>query len=189
MTAPTPSPAVVELDGWSLEPLQPEDAPLVLELVAQRGHRYIFDVAPDEKAIAAVLADLPRQPWTLPLMMVKDDSCAGMATTALPNFKSLHSSVVALFVDPAASVLPLAMYLRHVFWNFPLRRLHAQIPVMDLTREYVELLCAVGFKDEGRLVNHTIIAGQQFDMAALGLLRADFEEWCATNEPRLSLSS
>ncbi len=182
-----PAPAVVDLDGWSLQPLRPEHAPLVVQLLGLRGHRYVLDIPADEATIARALTDLPREPWTLPLAVVRDDECVGMATTALANVKALHASLTALFVDPPRSTLPLAMCVRHLFWMFPLHRMHAQVPAMDLTNEYVELLMSVGFTDEGRLVSHAVIAGQTFDMVALGLLRSDFDAWCDEHEPRLSL--
>lgn len=188
-TPPTAAPAVVELDGWSLEPLVPDHAPLVAQLLGLRGNRFVLDIPADEGLIRVALADLPRQPWSLPLAVVRDGACMGVATTALPNVKALHASLMALFVDPPGSSLPLAMAVRHLFWTFPLRRLHAQIPAMDLTKEYVDLLTSVGFADEGRLVAHAIIGGQAFDMVALGLLRSEFEAWCAEHEPRLSLGS
>jgi len=96
--------------------------------------------------------------------------------------------VLALFVDPPSSVAGLALFVRHVFWNFPLHRLHTQIPTLDLTTEYIRLFEGAGFVDEGRLRAHTLVAGQAFDAAALGLLRPDFEAWCSEHEPRLALS-
>jgi hypothetical protein len=182
-----PAPAVVELDGCSLQLLEPEHAPLVVELLGMRGNRYVIDIPADERLIAGALVELPNQPWTLPMAVVRDGVCIGMGTTALANLKSLHASLTAMFVEPPTATLPLAMYIRHLFWTFPLHRLHAQIPAMDLTHEYVELLASVGFTDEGRLVDHVMIGGQSFDMVALGLLRADFERWCDEHEPRLAL--
>ncbi len=181
------SPAIVDLDGWSLLPLVPDHAPLVAQLLGERGNRYVLDVPPDEGMIRAALVDLPRQPWSLPLAIAREEGCMGVAATALANVKALHASLMALFVDPARATLPLAMAIRHLFWSFPLHRLHAQIPAIDLTAEYVELLRSVGFEDEGRLVGHALIAGQPFDMVTLGLLRRDFERWCDAHEPRLAL--
>ena len=183
-----PVPAMVELDGFSLQLLEPSHAHLVAEMLGQRGHRFILDLPPDEATLAAILAHLPQEPWALPLAVVRDGACVGMATTALANVKALTAGFTALFTDPGAAVLPLAMMVRHLFWLFPLQRIHAQIPAMDLTGEYVDLLTSVGFVDEGRLMAHVVIAGQPFDMVALGLLRSDFERWCAVHEPRLALA-
>ena len=44
----------------------------------------------------------------------------------------------------------------------------------------------MGFVEEGRLVDHAVVAGQSFYVTALGLLRSDFEAWCLVNEPRLA---
>jgi hypothetical protein len=181
-------PAVVALDGWSLQPFTADEAPLLAQLLAQRGHRYVLDVSPDEATLRAVLAEIIKSAWTLPCAFVRGDEMAGFATTALPNVRALHAAFTALFVEPSEARLPLAMYVRHLFWSFPLHRLHAQIPDLDLTREYVELLTSVGFAVEGRLVDHSHIGGQTFDVVALGLLRPDFEAWIASNEPRLTLS-
>ncbi|MGH9086222.1 MAG: GNAT family N-acetyltransferase [Acidimicrobiales bacterium] len=183
-----PVPAVVELDGWSLQPLVPDHAPLVAQLLGLRGNRYILEMAPDVGTIRTALAELPRQPWSLPLAIVRDEELVGVATTALPNVKALHASLVALFVDPPSATLGLAMAVRHLLWSFPLHRLHAQVPAMDLTTEYVDLFRSVGFEDEGRFTAHAMIAGQPFDMVVLGLLRTDFERWCVDHEPRLRLT-
>lgn len=183
-----PAPAVVDLDGISLQPLEPDHAPLVVQLMEQRGHRYILDLRPNVQGIRSALSMLAGQTWTLPLAAIRGTECIGMATTALPNVKSLSASFTALFVDPAESTLPLAMFIRHLLWNFPLHRLYAHIPAMDLTREYVELLGSVGFVEEGTLQQHLVAAGQRFDVHVLGLLRPDFDAWAAANEPRLRLT-
>lgn len=186
---PAPAPAIVELDGWSLEPLTEDDAPLVVELMGIRGHRYLLDLAADESSMRLIIAELARQTWAMPMAAIRDDACAGFMTTAFPNLRSLNVGVGGLFVDPALAVLPFAMYVRHLFWSYPLHRLHAQIPDMDLTREYHDLFAAVGFTDEGRLVQHSIAGGQMFDMVQFGILRPDFEAWTAAHEPRLALAT
>jgi hypothetical protein len=181
------SPAITELDGWTLDPFVPEEAPLLAKLIEHRGHRYVLDIPADPAVIGQLLAEVAKQPWSLPLAIARGDELAGFATTALPSVQALHASVAALFVDPSTARVPLAMYLRHLFWSFPLRRLHTQLPDLDLTREYVDLLTSVGFVVEGRLRDHATVGGQTFDVVALGLLRPDFEAWCAEHEPRLSL--
>lgn len=183
-----PPPSVAQLDEWSLELLAPVHAPLVVQLLNQRGHRYLLDIPADAATIAGAIAALSKEPWTLPLAVVRGSECIGMATTALPNIKALHASLTTLFVEPAESTLPLAMCVRHLLWMYPLHRLYAHIPAMDLTREYVELLRSVGFVEEGTLKDHAVIGGQRFDMVALGLLRQDFESWAQAHEPRLALT-
>jgi hypothetical protein len=180
-------PAVVDHEGISLQRLEPQHAAVVAALLGTRGNQFILDIPADEAMIGQALADLPKQPWTLPLAAVRDGECLGVVTTALPNVKSLHANLTALFADPEAARLPLAMCVRHLFWNFPLHRLYAQIPDMDLTREYIDLLTSVGFEVEGRLMAHAVVGGRPFDMVALGLLRTDFERWCVEHEPVLAL--
>jgi hypothetical protein len=186
--APHASPALVDLDGWSIQPFTAAETPLLTALLDQRGHRFLLDVPLDDATLRSVLMELTKSPWSLPCAVVRDDEMAGFATTALPNVRALNTGFTALFIDPAGAVVPLSMYVRHLFWSFPLHRLHAQIPDLDLTREYIDLLTAVGFVVEGRLVDHAHIAGQSFDVVALGLLRSDFEAWTAAHDPRLSLT-
>lgn len=181
--------SVVALDGIELAPLEPWHAPQLLEMVERRGNRYLLDVAgASVDQLGAAVAELAKAPWSLPMAMLRDDYCVGMATTALANLRSLSAGVTALFVDPPSSRTALALYVRNVFWNFPVTRLHTQIPVLDLTSEYLGLYLSAGFVDEGRLVDHAQVGGQHFDAAALGLLRTDFEQWCADHEPRLALA-
>jgi len=184
-----PAPAVVDLDGFTVQPLEPGHAALVVDLLGCRGNRYVLDFPADADTVAAAITSIAREPWSLPLGAVRDGELVGVATTALANLKSLNAGFTALFVDPPSAKLPLAMMVRHLFWTFPLHRLYAHIPAMDLTQEYVDLLTSVGFINEGRLVDHAVIGGQPFDMVTLGLLRPDFERWCAAHEPRLDLQS
>lgn len=188
-SAVTPAPAILELDDCSLARLEPDDAPLAVELLAQRGNRYVHDLPSDEAALRTAIAELPRQTYALPLAILRGKDVVGMASTVLGNPRTLNASLLAMFVDPPGSTSHLALYLRHVFWNFPLHRLYLHVPDMDLTREYIDLYMSVGFCDEGRLTQHEMIGGQPFDMAVLGLLRPDFQAWCTAHEPRLSLQT
>ena len=172
----------------SLVPLEPGDARQAMDLAAHRGNAFLVDFGSSEQAVAQLLAQLATSPWALPMAILHGEHCVGMATTSLANVKSLNASVLAMFVEPSTAADGFALYLRHVFWNFPLHRVHAQVPLLDLTREYLTLFASVGFVDEGRLTDHAIVAGQPFDAAALGLLRSDFETWCAANAPELVLS-
>lgn len=186
-TTPSAPPSVIALDGISLQRLQPEHASIVSTLLQLRGHRHILDIPVDEGTIATLLRDLPTQPWSLPLAVVRDNECIGVATTALADVKALSASFMTMFVEPGEATIALAMAVRHLFWSFPLHRIHVQVPDMDLTVEYVDLLTSVGFQVEGRLVDHLRTAGRSFDMVALGLLRREFDDWCDEHEPRLSL--
>lgn len=188
-TTPHASPAVLELDGISIRPLDAANAGVVVSLLGMRGHNLIVDLPRDPAAIAQMFGALAGQPWTLPLAAVRDNECIGVCTSALADVKAMHTSFTTMFVEPAEATLALAMCVRHLFWSFPVRRFHAQIPDTDLTREYVGLLESVGFVDEGRLRQHAIVGSQPFDVVSLGLLRADFEQWCEREEPRLALEA
>ena len=153
-----------------------------------RGNRHLIELGSDPDQIAQLLARLKAGTWSLPIAVLSGDLCIGMATTALADTKGMHVSLLSMFVDPPAASRALALYLRHVFWTFPVRRIHVQVPDLDLVREYVALYESVGFVNEGRLVNHLIVAGQSFDVITLGLLRADFESWAQAQEPDLGLA-
>lgn len=183
-----PAGSVVSLDGLELVPLEPAHAAIVLEMATRRGNQYLIDLGRDEEEVARVLAQLARAPWALSLAVLRGAECVGMATTGLANLRSMNASILGMFVDPPSAGPALALCIRHLFWNFPLHRIHTQVPLLDLTREYVDLYRAVGFEDEGRLHDHALVGGQAFDAAVLGLLRPEFEAWCAAHEPRLALT-
>ena len=182
-----PIDAITARDGLRLVPLEPEDARAVMDLATQRGNALLVDLGTDERAVAGLLAQLASSTWALPMAILRGEYCIGMATTSLADVTSLTARVLAMFVEPPTATAALALYVRHVFWTFPLRRLHAQVPVLDLTREYLELYGSAGFLDEGRLIDHVVVAGQSFDVAALGLLRGEFDDWCAARMPELAL--
>lgn len=188
-TTPDATPAIAELDGITLDRLHPDHAGLVVGLLRMRGHAQLLDLVPEERNIASLIQTMAGQPWSLPMIAVRDGECVGVAASVLADVKSLNASLLTMFVEPGESTLPLAMMLRQLYWTFPLHRLHIQIPDMDLTREYVDLLTSVGFDVEGRLVDHLIAAGRPFDVIALGQCRADFEAWCDIHEPRLRLEA
>jgi hypothetical protein len=181
------APAVTQFEDYELIPLEPSDAPQVIQLLSLRGNSYLIDLGASEHEVASLISQLAGTTWSLPLAILRGDECIGMATTSLANTKSLNASLLAIFTDPANSMVPLALFIRHAFWNFPLHRLHCHIPALDLTAEYVELLTSVGFVDEGRLRAHELVAGQPFDVVLLGLLREEFELWCRSNAPGLTL--
>ena len=183
----TPIDAMTAWRELSLVPLEPDDAPQVMELATHRGNGFLVDFGASEAGVRDLLAQLSASTWALPMAILHGEDCIGMATTSLANTKSLHASVLGLFVEPAAATEAFALYLRHVFWNFPLHRIYAHVPVLDVTREYLTLFASVGFVDEGRLVDHVIAAGQPFDVATLGLLRHDFQAWCSSTASELAL--
>lgn len=185
MVPPPPVSSVTRLDGLELIALEPQHAPVLIDLARQRGHPYLLDIPNDPDAVGRTINELRATPWALPLAIVRGDECLGIATTSLANVRALHCSLASLFVDPANASTALALYVRHVFWNFPLRRLHVHVPRMDLTREYEDLYRGIGFVDEGVLRDHAYIAGHAFDVAALAISREEAARWCAEHEPRL----
>ena len=186
--AARPAPAVVALDGYELVALEPADAPQVLELVALRGNRYLIDLGASEHEVARLIADLSQAPWSLPLAVLHGDVCVGMATTSLANLKSLNASLLALFTDPPGSATALALYLRHVFWNFPLHRLHVQIPVSGPDPGVRGAVPVGGLRGGGaprrpRRDRRPVLRRD----GARARSGPDFESWCVANEPRLAL--
>jgi len=68
-----------------------------------------------------------------------------------------------------------------------MHRIYVQMPVVNATAEYVQLLKSVGFEEEGVVSDHALIAGRTYEVTALGMLRREFEAWCLQNEKRLVL--
>ena len=111
----------------------------------------------------------------------------GAASTGQRSFHSQNVRLTCFFAEPAASALPLAAYVRHLFWKLPLHRVYCQFPLVAGGAEYVDLLKDSGFQDEGIIRGHALINGKPCDVAVLGVLRDEFDLWCRENETRLAL--
>jgi hypothetical protein len=177
---------VLELDGFSIHPLGADDFPHVSSL--QRSiPPDVFQLPRTEQAYRAFMADLARKPWSLPFVCARAGEPLGICFMSVAQVKNLNAYLVALFSEPAASTLPLALYIRHAFWTFPLHRLYAQLPALNTVVPQMENLIQVGFKREGMLVAHVAGADGPEDAIVVGLLRNEFDLWCEQNEPRLAL--
>jgi len=101
------APAVTQFEDYELIPLEPSDAPQVIQLLSLRGNSYLIDLGASEHEVASLISQLAGTTWSLPLAILRGDECIGMATTSLANTKSLNASLLAIFTDPANSMVPL----------------------------------------------------------------------------------
>jgi hypothetical protein len=190
MTASTPSKAfdgLINLDGDSLRRLTSDDLPAVLRLrEAAPGEMFHLPVGAAE--LAAFMDYLANRRWSMPMLCCHEGKPSGLCLMSMGQLKNLNSYLVPLFEQPATAERMLALYLRQAFWAFPLHRLYTQLPKTLEVEPHIDLLRRCGFKDEGRLVGHLEIKGRPVDVAVFGLLRGEFDAWCATNDPRLSLA-
>ena len=180
--AATPAAPVLDLDGFNWRLATAADAPAFDELASCGANRTIFNLpaSTDDFAVRVGGAGL-----RMPMLGMRGTQVAGAAAFGARSHRDLHALLVGFFREPSAAVLPVATYVRHVFWSLPLRRLHVQLPLIDGADEYVSLFGRIGFVDEGILQGHALIDGQPCNVAVLGILRPEFEAWCQNHERRL----
>lgn len=131
---------------------------------------------------------LHNQLWSLPMALTRAGEPVGVAFTLGANVQNLNARLVVLATDPGLCSRLLPLYVRHVFWSFPVHRLYAQFPSDPAVAGYAELFRASGFAAEGVLKEHQGMAGRYHDVLLFGLVRPDFERWCADHEPALALA-
>jgi hypothetical protein len=182
-----PSPPLLELDGYTLQRMVTADLPFVLDLQRSGANRLLVDLPANPEESLAFLQRLEKQPWSVLLVARHNGVPVGAAATGLTNLVSLNTFLLAMFLDPAAATLPLALITRHLFWNFPLERIYVQFPLVEETRVYGQIYESAGFQREGVMRKHQAIGGERHDVVVLGLLRADFDAWWAAKDPRLAL--
>lgn len=185
MQAPTRP--LLELDGFSLRRLAAADLPFVRDLYDSGPNRLLIDLPDTPEASLAFLQELEKQPWSLLMVALADNSPIGVTATGLTNLVSLNTFLLAMFRDPERATLPLGLYVRNMFWNFPLQRMYVQFPILNETKPIAALYESVGFQREGAMRKHQAIGGTRHDVAVYGLLREDFDRFWAEKDSRLSL--
>ena len=181
-----PPPGLLELDDFSIRPLGLEDFPLVTSLLHSVPPE-VFELPATDPMFRAFVGELFTKPWSLPFACFHSSEPVGLCFMNAGQLKNLNAYLVALFSRPAEAALPLALYIRHAFWTFPLHRLYAQLPALPAVVPSIDALIAVGFKREGILVAHIGTPDEPTDAIAVGLLREEFDGWCEQNDPRLVL--
>jgi hypothetical protein len=179
-----PSPAVLEIDGFSWRFAGPSDAPSLELLAARSSHRTLFNLPGSEREFEA------RVGWPgfrIPMLCLRGSKPVGAAATDRRNHRSLNLRLICFFAEPARAAVPLAAYVRHLFWSLPLHRVYAQLPMVGGATAYVRLLKNAGFQEEGVVRGYAMVGGRPRDLAVLGVLREEFETWCSENEKRLAL--
>lgn len=163
------------------------DLPFVFELYQVGPNRLLIDLPAEQAEAILFLQQLEKQPWSMLMVAQQGGKRIGAVATGLTNLVSLNTYLLAMFLEPAAAVMPLALFTRHLFWTFPLERLYVQFPLLDETVAYGQLYEQVGFQREGVMKKHQSIAGRRHDVAVYGLLRGDFDRWWAAHDPRMTL--
>jgi hypothetical protein len=138
-------------------------------------------------SVAPWLERSAQSAYGLPLLILRDGEPFGLATNALGSPRVLNGYLLAFFREPEAATLALAMYVRHLFWSFPVQRLYTQFPLVGTGAAYLALYEAAGFQSEGVLRQHALIAGRPCDVGVLGSLRPEFEQWWSERDGRLAL--
>jgi hypothetical protein len=175
---------VLELGGFAWRRATAADAPVLESLAARGANRALFALPGSTETFAARIG---RPGFRLAMLCMSGSRPFGVAATANRNTRSENAQLLCFFAQPVRAVLPLAAYVRHVFWLTPMHRLYVQLPLVAGAAAYAKLLTAAGFQQEGVLRDYAVIGEKMFDVAGFGLLRPEFEDWCRKNESRLKL--
>jgi len=178
---------LIELEGDSIRSLGTDDLPALMRL-RETIPDELFHLPGTATELTGFLGFLANKPWSLPMMCGRHGTPFGLCLLNVQQLKHLNAYLVALFETPATAHRSLALYIRQVFWFYPLHRLYAQLPSLPEMQPHIDLLAGVGFQREGVLAGHAEVGGRPVDVVVLGLLRDEFDVWCATNDPRLSLA-
>lgn len=178
---------MIELDGFSLRPLTGDDYALIQPLL-EATPREIFELPMSEAAFRGFLLQVERRPWSMPMISTMDGRPKAAFILSPASPKNSHAYLLALMAHAEQCVLPLGLYVRQAFWSYPLHRLYVQLPVTPASRPHSDAFMAAGFVSEGVLAGHILAGSHAQDASVLGLLRQDFDAWCAAHEPRLSMS-
>jgi hypothetical protein len=183
----TPPEGILDFEGLSLRPLGATGYSQ-LEPILRGTPDEVLELPPSEAAFRGLIRRVTSHPWGMPMVGRDGDEAVALFMLALPSAKNLHASVVSIALQPASRVTMLALYLRHAFWSFPLHRIFTELPVASATAAHEALYANAGFVREGFFKAHYLSGGTPTDVSILGLLRPDFDAWCAAHEPRLSLA-
>jgi len=182
-----PAPAVSFAEGAEIRPLTDGD---------QDFARYVYSLR--ENAVVAGSLDvynpqfvpaIRAAPWSMAMVLRQDGEAVGLAALTSVDVHSRNGRLVVLARDPRLCRTAMGLYLRHAFWSHPLHRLYAVLPArVPLPGSYADLLLGCGFVDEGVLRSHLSYKGGLRSLSVFGLLRREFDAWCAESQPALLLS-
>ena len=113
--------------------------------------RELFAVPRIDKGYRAFVAGMSRMPWAMPYVCLEGGNAAAVCFLNVPQPKHLSAFLVALLARPSEAGLPLALYIRHAFWSYPLHRLFTHVPALPDSEPYRDALLGIGFKREGVL--------------------------------------
>ncbi len=179
-----PSAAVLELDGFEWRRASRADRGAMDALVALSPFHGLFTFPdPGEEFSRGVGAP----GFRMPMICLHDSKAVGVAAISHRNQRSMNAQLLCAFRQPRLAALPLATYVRHLFWLQPLHRIYAQCPAAAGATAYIDLLKRAGFVEEGVVTGYALVRGRPSDVAVLGVLRREFETWCQENETRLTL--
>lgn len=179
--------SVLKHDDLVLRDLDEEDCALLNELDCLDSNRGILrpDIPPAR--MGEFLDALRRQIWAEPMTCERKGEPVGILLNIGTDVGSLNTRLAVLLREPVRDRLALALYTRHLFWSYPLRRVFAEVP--NYADDYCSMFQWGGFDTEGELTDHLMVAGKYYSMKVFGLLRPNFEDWTRREYPRLSLGS
>jgi diamine N-acetyltransferase len=182
---PAPAPLVLSYGHVRLRPVQLGDAGLLAELWSH-GENSLLAV-PDQASEGigeAMIRAFQQTMWGAAFVAEGGADSFGFLAAAQADPYSQTAMLVAYFRDPDSAQYALRLYLRHLFWGYPLHRIGVQVPLA--CSGYLRVLDSVGFVREGIWREHRLIAGVRHDVVALGLLREEARANLQTVAPEIA---
>jgi hypothetical protein len=175
----------LEVEGVRLQRLTSREVTelVTLDGITLDGTR--FETPKSEEACISFVRTVNMHLWGLPMLAYRRESVLGMTRLTDTDPRSMSARLVAVYQSPEEAELPLAMYVRHAFWSFPLQRVYVRCPWLPELKPYRDLFLSTGFRQEGLLPKFHLANGARFDVAVLGLLREEFLQWCEAHQPRM----
>lgn len=171
-----------------LRQLAPQDGQLLIDLDKAGCNIGLIGLPESLQECHVMFQSLESQMWSTPMTALSAGTPFGAFWTALPNVSNLNALVVTLFEDLDRGGVALALYIRHLFWSFPLHRLYTHVGALDRGSGYSAIYEGIGFKREGILKEHALLAGRRQDIVVYGLLREEFDRCMLAFDPALSLA-
>src|SRR5437016_5011862 len=96
------------------------------------SNKLLIDEPRSQDEAWAFVRALRTQMYGLPMVAFRKggEELFGVASTGLASPKNLTAFLLSLFAEPAEAGPALRLFIGHVFWNFPLRRLYWHCPLV-----------------------------------------------------------
>jgi RimJ/RimL family protein N-acetyltransferase len=180
-----PALGINSLDEYSIESITANDLQKFINIIKDPEIKVHNRIPDTDAELEIFFSRMGMHLWGSYVFAYRNNELVGIIGTSRGDPSSLSVEITSVLIKPDLAKFPLAIFLRRVFWNFPINRIYCYCPLTQNQSIFTELYMSVGFVNEGKLPRYWLEKNQRFDICILGLLREDFLNWCKLFEPRL----